>query len=108
MTNRQAATARFLLGWSPERLAQESNIPVSSVYLFIRLGSAGLEHDALMRAAFERAGIEFPHGATAAVRLRGSVEIAGTRDDSAPDQASNGDSDALAANRVDRSDSMGV
>ncbi len=59
MTNRQAAAARVLLGWSPEQLAQKSNIPVSSVYLMIRLGTAGAEHDHLMQAAFEQAGIHF-------------------------------------------------
>jgi hypothetical protein len=70
VTNRQAEAARFLLGWSRERLALESHVPVSSVYILMRLGSAGPEHEAQIRAALEAAGIEFTDGIVSGVQLR--------------------------------------
>ena len=59
MTGRQASAARTLLGWSFEQLAQKSGVPVSSVYLLMRLGKASCEHDYLIQVAFEQEGIKF-------------------------------------------------
>lgn len=39
---------RLLLGWSRENLAKRSGVPIASVYLIERMGTAGPEDDALM------------------------------------------------------------
>jgi DNA-directed RNA polymerase specialized sigma24 family protein len=69
MTRSQAVTARALLGWSPERLARASGVPVSSVYMLARLGSAGPEHDERIRATLEQAGVVFTNGKDNGVKL---------------------------------------
>lgn len=40
---------RIMLGWSREQLAQVSGVSLASVYLFERMGTAGLEDDARIR-----------------------------------------------------------
>ncbi len=59
---RQASNALSLLGWAPERLALESGVELSSIYVLVRLGSAASQDDARIKAAFEEAGVEFPSG----------------------------------------------
>ncbi|RYE93865.1 MAG: XRE family transcriptional regulator [Oxalobacteraceae bacterium] len=39
---------RLLLGWSREDLAKRSGVPIASVYLIERMGTAGPEDDGLM------------------------------------------------------------
>lgn len=52
MVNPSAAiAARALLGWSRDQLAEASNVPVSSIYLLERLGSAGTQDDKRILAA---------------------------------------------------------
>ena len=59
MTRSQALTARALLGWSPQRLAEVSGVPFNSVITLERLGSAEAEYKRRIRAALEQAGVVF-------------------------------------------------
>lgn len=59
MRTKDAFLGRVLLGWSRERLAQESGVPVSEVYTFERIGQADPEAVAKIKAALEAGGIEF-------------------------------------------------
>ena len=48
-------TARAHLGWSRDRLAGASDVPLSAIYLLERLGSAGSEDDKRILQALTRA-----------------------------------------------------
>ena len=69
MTGKEVMAAQLLLGWSSERLAEASNVTLSSIYLILRLGSAGAEDNGRIRAALEAAGVEFTPAAPDGVRL---------------------------------------
>ncbi len=53
-----AMAARALIGWSRDQLAEASNVPVSSIYLLERLGTAGTQDDKQILAALKRADIQ--------------------------------------------------
>ena len=63
-------TARYILGWTSEELARSAKVPVSSVFILARFGSAGPDHDRRLRAALEAAGIEFLDTHPGQARLR--------------------------------------
>ena len=47
-------SARMGLGWSIEKLANESGVAVASIYLLERMGSAGPEDDGKVRDTLNR------------------------------------------------------
>ncbi len=54
----EVRAARARLGWSRDQLAEASDVPVSSIYLLERLGSAGEQDDKRILAALERAEVQ--------------------------------------------------
>jgi len=59
ITRHQGLAARRLLGWSPERLAQMSGLPISSIFPWERIGLADKREVEAMRAALQAGGLEF-------------------------------------------------
>lgn len=72
-----ARAARALIGWSRDQLAEASNVPVSSIYLLERLGSAGSQDEKRILAALKRADTQRDKTASSAT---GAVQSA-TEDD---------------------------
>ncbi len=71
MTPAQCKSARSLVGWSQERLANESLVSVSTVRNFERRRGAPQQSTlALMSRALEGAGIEFINGDEPGVKLK--------------------------------------
>jgi hypothetical protein len=59
VTAKEVFLGRLLLGWSRARLAQESEVPVSEVYTFERIGKADPAAVVKIKAVLQVAGIEF-------------------------------------------------
>jgi transcriptional regulator with XRE-family HTH domain len=72
LTPKQAHAARVLLSWSPEHLAREAGLGLSSVYDF-EAGRRNVSPEYLgkLKQALERGGIQFTNGAKPGVRLVG-------------------------------------
>jgi len=72
LTPKQAQAARVLLSWSPEHLAREAGLGLSSVYDF-EAGRRNVSPESLgkLQQALERGGIQFTNGAKSGVRLVG-------------------------------------
>ncbi len=70
LTPRQIMNARRLLSWSRETLATMSNVPISVVLTYERIGRADAVQATAMRAALEATGAEFEGGDSPGVRLR--------------------------------------
>jgi ribosome-binding protein aMBF1 (putative translation factor) len=62
ITRDQAMTARRLLGWSRERLAQMSGVAVASIFTLERIGAADDKEVTRIKAALQAAGVEFTGG----------------------------------------------
>src|SRR5262245_55501793 len=72
LTPKQAQAARALLSWSPEHLAREAGLGLSSVY-DVEAGRRNVSPESLgkLQQALERGGIQFINGAKSGVRLVG-------------------------------------
>lgn len=53
---------RIAVGWTREQLAMASGVSVAAVYLFERMGTAGVDDDARIRNALAEAGSECARG----------------------------------------------
>ena len=56
MLSRKARLARIKLGWTVERLAEQSGVSIASVYLLERLGTAGPDDDARILGCLVNSG----------------------------------------------------
>jgi transcriptional regulator with XRE-family HTH domain len=63
-------TARALLGWSQEQLADAAGVPLSAVYTLERIGSADEEYKRRVQMALESAGVVFTDGDEPGVKLK--------------------------------------
>jgi transcriptional regulator with XRE-family HTH domain len=71
MTPAQCRAARGLIDWSQVKLAEVAAVAASTVTSFERSSRvATLERIQAMRAALEKAGVEFTNGAEPGVKLR--------------------------------------